>query len=306
MLNLSLFDAPLSAGETAALAEQEAIIERGLTTFVEVGAALLHIRDNRLYRGEFHRFEDYCLARWGMTKTHANRLIDATEVMGNLTPIGVIPATESQARILAPLTPDEQRAVWQEAVDTAPNGHVTAAHVASIVYARGVRPHVVNNSGNNEWYTPREYIDAARAVMGGIDLDPASSVEANAVVGAASYYTAEHDGLAQAWRGRVWMNPPYAGELVGQFTSRLGTYYATGDVTEAICLVNNATETAWFGTLITHAAAVVFPTRRVRFWLPGGELGGGPLQGQAVVYLGLNVAGFQAEFGRFGWAAIVA
>lgn len=34
------------------LEELEATIERGLTTFVEVGLALLEIRDSRLYRAE--------------------------------------------------------------------------------------------------------------------------------------------------------------------------------------------------------------------------------------------------------------
>lgn len=163
--------------------------------------------------------------------------------------------------------------------------------------------HVANNSGDNEWYTPTAYIEAARRVMGRIDLDPASTKEANEVVKAETFFTAEDDGLKQEWRGRVWMNPPYASELIGLFCARLSARFAAGNVKEAIALVNNATETAWFQSLCEHASAVCFPKGRVRFWHPRKQ--SAPLQGQAVVYLGTKTQTFTKAFHEFGMCCLI-
>lgn len=164
-------------------------------------------------------------------------------------------------------------------------------------------PHVSRNSGNNEWYTPPAYIAAARSVLGNIDLDPASSKTANKIVGAAQFHDEDSDGLLFDWRGRVWMNPPYASDLIGKFCSKLVRHVATGDVTEAIVLVNNATETAWFAELVASAAAVVFPTGRIKFIDSAGLPRGAPLQGQAVIYFGDAPDKFLSEFIDFGWGA---
>lgn len=89
------------------------------SVFIEVGAALSAIRDAKLYRADFATFEDYCKARWGMARSKAYRYIEAAEVAGHLSPIGDIPARESQVRPLAALPRDEQPAAWERAQEIA-------------------------------------------------------------------------------------------------------------------------------------------------------------------------------------------
>jgi len=127
----------LSEREAEELATCERIIERGLRTFLEVGSALLKIRDLRLYRNEYATFEDYYRERWSLERSQVYRLMDAAEVTRNLqsSPMGEVPlpSNERQARPLTKLKdPEEQRKAWERAVTTSA-GRVTAAHVEQVV-----------------------------------------------------------------------------------------------------------------------------------------------------------------------------
>jgi ParB family chromosome partitioning protein len=164
--------------------------------------------------------------------------------------------------------------------------------------------HVGQNSGEQEWYTPAAYIEAARTVLGSIDLDPASTDKANQIVKAEQIYTVDDSGLDQDWHGRVWMNPPYAQPLIAQFCEKLAASVRAATVPAAVVLINNATETQWFRDLADVATAMCFPTGRVRFWSPGKEAAT-PLQGQAVVYVGDSVDLFCDTFAPFGFLAVV-
>ena len=158
------------------------------------------------------------------------------------------------------------------------------------------KPHVLNNSGENEWYTPEKYIESARIVMGSIDLDPASSVKANEAVKAAKFYSLQDNGLLQKWAGNVWMNPPYSQPLISQFIEKL----TKEEYAQAVVLVNNATETTWGQTLLKISSAVCFHAGRIRFVDPNGNLGQSPLQGQMICYIGNQAEKFIEEFKQYG------
>jgi hypothetical protein len=127
--------ASLTVVERAKLANFESVISGGLQSFVDVGRALMEIRDGKLYRIEHKTFEAYCQERWSMTKQHAHRLMNATDAATEIAKSnpGVTPQTERHVRPLANLPKHEQAEVWQEAVDTAPAGKVTAKHVEATV-----------------------------------------------------------------------------------------------------------------------------------------------------------------------------
>jgi len=155
-------------------------------------------------------------------------------------------------------------------------------------------------TGENEWYTPKIYIDAAREVMGNIDLDPASSDVAQEIVQAGEYYTKEQDGLSKAWHGKVWLNPPYSQPLIAQFIEKCVEEYKGPFVDECIVLTNNYTDTAWFHLAESVCAAICFTKGRIRFEKADGERAT-PTQGSAFFYMGHHTPDFVHVFERFGF-----
>lgn len=128
----------LTEKERSQLNRCEAVIEAGRKTFIEVGNAMLTIRDNRLYREKHKTFEEYCGRRWQIGKSTAYRMMEAAEVVSNIQDGGSesVPDNQAQAAALAALEPQEQREAWDKAVETAPDGKVTAEHVKTVVAER--------------------------------------------------------------------------------------------------------------------------------------------------------------------------
>jgi phage N-6-adenine-methyltransferase len=171
--------------------------------------------------------------------------------------------------------------------------------ILETVKAKKNGAHVANNSGDNEWYTPQRIVDRVHQVMGGIDLDPASHEDANAIIRAGAFFTEKDNSLGRDWNGRVFMNPPYAQPLISEFCAKITREVLSGNISEAIVLVNNATETQWFQDMAAEASAICFPRGRVKFWHPR-KVSSVPLQGQAIIYFGSNVSGFVDAFSGEG------
>lgn len=245
--------------------------------------------------------EEYGFTERRLWQLHA---MNQTEKLLNNCSVDTLPATESQARPLTSLPPEIQSEVWQLAVATAPEGRVTAAHVQSVADTYREQPELIEkrpvsyhiSDDSYEWYTPIEYIEAARNVMGSIDLDPATSEQAQAAIQAGYFFTRDDDGLSHQWFGNVWLNPPYNMPLIEQFIDKTIGEYKSGLVNSAIVLTNNSTDTGWFHKLAQYPFCL---TRgRIQFW--NGEDKLATRQGQAIFHLGDDIDKFVTEFSRFG------
>lgn len=156
---------------------------------------------------------------------------------------------------------------------------------------------------SNEWYALAQYVAAAREVMNGIELDPASCELANLVIGAERYYTREQDGLQQDWTcDSLWLNPPFGTLPSGRssmatWAARLIHAYRGGHVKQAILISMNNTEANWFQPFWDYP--ICFPCPRVLFHRPDGTLDH-HIQGTCFVYFGTQVERFIAAFRKFG------
>jgi len=219
------------------------------------------------------------------------RFQKGTESPPTLAESGIDKKLSSRAQKLAKVAPDEferQLAEWRQRI-----GNENERVIAKLT-------HVSHNSGENEWYTPADIIERARHVMGSIDTDPASCEAANALVKATVYFDVDSNGLTQTWNGNVWLNPPYAQPLISQFATAISTKFSTCEFSQACILVNNATETEWFQTLAERASMICFPSSRIKFIDKAGNPSGAPLQGQAIIYLGIRQTEFKDTFMDMG------
>lgn len=158
---------------------------------------------------------------------------------------------------------------------------------------------VVTPSGSDDCYTPRWLIDTARRVLGRIDLDVASSAEAQAVIQAARYYTVADNALLFPWAGRVWCNPPYSDPL--PWVQKLLAHYRAGEVLSALLLLNIAGSPAWARLLWEGGYPVCILSGRIDFWRPNGlTRASSNKYDQFIWYLGRHKTRFAATFAQYG------
>lgn len=172
-----------------------------------------------------------------------------------------------------------------------------------------------HSSKSNEYYTPVEIVEAARTVLGRIDLDPASCEEANQVVKAKRIYTQHDDGLKQIWLGNVFLNPPGGKTEDGKSSAKLwwmklAMHWQLVDVCAAIFIgfsLEQLQTTQVKNDLHTPLDfPICYPSRRIAYRKPGGGLGKSPPHSSFICYLGPEKDLFRSTFSRFGKVVVPA
>ncbi len=114
------------------------------------------------------------------------------------------------------------------------------------------------------WCTPNSVLKLVRKFFGGhIDLDPCSGSLSS--VAAYKAFTEKDDGLAQEWRGRTFMNPPY-GRGMPEWLAK--AMYSGDARSRAITvgLIPARVDAEYFHEFIWRgASAVCFPQGRITF-----------------------------------------
>ncbi|NEQ37047.1 MAG: hypothetical protein F6K40_12485 [Okeania sp. SIO3I5] len=144
------------------------------------------------------------------------------------------------------------------------------------------------------WYTPPQIVELVREVLTTIDLDPCADERKH--IPAKYHKTIREDGLACAWHGKVFINPPYS--CPGKWIKKLVEEIDSGNVTEAIALLPVATDTKWFEPLWNQS--ICFWKGRIKFLDVNYQPKAPARQSHCLVYWGENVEGFYQVFGKYG------
>ena len=135
---------------------------------------------------------------------------------------------------------------------------------------------------NHERYTPSWLVAAVRQVLGDIDLDPASSKQANKVVKANAFFTKQTDGLKRCWRGRIFLNPPF--DNWPAWVAKLDREIEARRVKQVI-LIGPANLSA-YRCLLKRGGLLLVPNERPKYYDPGGNKLVDPPFGSLICYMG--------------------
>ena len=141
----------------------------------------------------------------------------------------------------------------------------------------------LTSSNSDEHNTPNYLVEAAREVMGSIDLDPMSNELANKTINAITYYTKEDDGLNKDWSGNVWLNPPFS--LSKLAIPKLVNAYKNTEIDQAVLLVKSDVSTQKYKLLYPYPFCEL--NKRVKFVAPDNNNQGSPFP-VVMFYLGKN------------------
>jgi hypothetical protein len=111
------------------------------------------------------------------------------------------------------------------------------------------------------WLTPPDLL----AALGKFDLDPCAAPSPRPWPTATRHIELPEDGLAAEWFGRVWLNPPFDGNLRPLWMRKMSEH---GD---GIMLIPAAVETRPFQDFVwAKASSILFMAKRPNYHYPDG------------------------------------
>ena len=260
--------------------------QNNIEKLIDIGDRLIIAQD------EFDTGDEF--SGW-VERTHPFKIVQARRYIR-------IAAHKAQARIEAKRDPelnvnDLQKLLPRSSEEPLP----TEADVNQLGYV-GAKPGTLRDADN--WHTPVEYIEAARRVMGSIDLDPFSDNLANERVKAERILTIADDALTCTWADpttrTVWLNPPYSAGLSSKAVDKFIEEYNYGSFDQAIVLMNSSTDTNWFHRMATICTALCFTKGRIAFIADDGKKSSGNTKGQVFFYIGNDIEVFRTVFSVYG------
>ncbi len=200
----------LTVIENQRLDQLEDIVSKNLRAYYEVGIALLEIRESRLYRNGYETFEDYCRDRWDMGINYSEKIMNSAKVIDNLksrTNGTTQPQSERQTRPLTRLSAPLQIEAWKKAVETAPEGKITAKHIEAVVVQvtkdeggekkqkKTKSPRKIWGNVFNKIIKVNEYIDMWAVKPPGIPFEMVAEIvrEVNKLTSCIDYYKEEQN-----------------------------------------------------------------------------------------------------------------